>query len=67
MSSFRKRVPESQTKLPPATRLNPHSAQLLVSTGVPSLDDLLGGGLPVGGILMIEEDRQTGYSNTLLS
>ncbi|KAJ2850016.1 Elongator subunit elp4 [Coemansia brasiliensis] len=67
MSSFRKRVPESQVKLPPATRLNPHSAQLLVSTGVPSLDDLLGGGMPVGGILMIEEDRQTGYSNTLLS
>ncbi|KAJ2340089.1 Elongator subunit elp4, partial [Coemansia sp. RSA 2618] len=67
MSSFRKRVPESQSKLPPGTRLNAHSAQLLVSTGVPSLDDLLGGGLPVGGILMVEEDRQTGYSNTLLS
>ncbi|KAJ2841230.1 Elongator subunit elp4, partial [Coemansia erecta] len=40
---------------------------LLISTGVPSLDDLLGGGLPVGGVLLIEEDRKTGYSNTLLS
>ncbi|KAJ2908300.1 Elongator subunit elp4 [Coemansia aciculifera] len=67
MSSFRKRLPTSQPKPPPATRINPHSAQLLVSTGVPSLDDVLGGGLPVGGVLLIEQDRQTGYSNTLLS
>ncbi|KAJ2703896.1 Elongator subunit elp4 [Coemansia sp. IMI 203386] len=66
-SSFRKRAPAGQAKPPPATRLNTHSAQLLVSTGVPSLDDVLGGGLPVGGVLLIEEDRQTGYSNTLLS
>ncbi|KAJ2394104.1 Elongator subunit elp4, partial [Coemansia sp. RSA 2603] len=66
-SSFRKRIPAGQAKQPPATRLNPHSAQLLVSTGVPSLDDVLGGGLPVGGVLLIEQDRQTGYSNTLLS
>ncbi|KAI8326096.1 PAXNEB-domain-containing protein [Martensiomyces pterosporus] len=67
MSSFRKRVPATQAKPPPATKLNPHSAQLLVSTGVPSLDDVLGGGLPVGGVLLIEQDRQTGYSSTLLS
>ncbi|KAJ2558649.1 Elongator subunit elp4 [Coemansia sp. RSA 1933] len=66
-SSFRKRVTATQPKLPPATKINPHNAQLLVSTGVPSLDDLLGGGLPVGGVLLIEEDRKTGYSNTLLS
>ncbi|KAJ2792977.1 Elongator subunit elp4 [Coemansia guatemalensis] len=68
MSSFRRNTAGQQTtKPPPATRLNPHSAQLLVSTGVPSLDDVLGGGLPVGGILLIEEDRQTDYSSTLLS
>ncbi|KAJ1667375.1 Elongator subunit elp4 [Coemansia sp. RSA 1813] len=66
-SSFRKRVSTNQPKLPPATKINPHNAQLLISTGVPSLDDLLGGGLPVGGVLLIEEDRKTGYSNTLLS
>ncbi|KAJ2721522.1 Elongator subunit elp4 [Coemansia sp. Benny D115] len=66
-SSFRKNAPAGQAKPPPATRLNPHSAQLLVSTGVPSLDDVLGGGLPVGGVLLIEQDRQTGYSSTLLS
>ncbi|KAJ2384125.1 Elongator subunit elp4, partial [Coemansia sp. RSA 2559] len=66
-SSFRKRVPANQPRLPPATKINPHNAQLLISTGVPSLDDLLGGGLPVGGVLLIEEDRKTGYSNTLLS
>ncbi|KAJ1730910.1 Elongator subunit elp4 [Coemansia sp. Benny D160-2] len=66
-SSFRKRTPANQPKLPPATKINPHNAQLLISTGVPSLDDLLGGGLPVGGVFLIEEDRRTGYSNTLLS
>ncbi|KAJ2858382.1 Elongator subunit elp4 [Coemansia erecta] len=66
-SSFRKRTPAGQAKPPSATRLNTHNAQLLVSTGVPSLDDVLGGGLPVGGVLLIEQDRQTGYSNTLLS
>ncbi|KAJ2740582.1 Elongator subunit elp4 [Coemansia sp. BCRC 34301] len=60
MSSFRKHLPASQPKPPPATRINPHSAQLLVSTGVPALDDVLGGGLPVGGVLLIEQDRQTG-------
>ncbi|KAJ2004334.1 Elongator subunit elp4 [Coemansia thaxteri] len=67
MSSFRKRVPATLPKPPPGTRVNPHSAQLLVSTGVPALDDVLGGGLPVGGVLLVEQDRQTGYSNTLLS
>ncbi|KAJ1731974.1 Elongator subunit elp4 [Coemansia biformis] len=67
MSSFRKRTSAPQAKLPPATRLNPHSGQLLVSTGVPALDDVLGGGLPVGGILLVEEDRHTGYSGALLS
>ncbi|KAJ2717161.1 Elongator subunit elp4 [Coemansia spiralis] len=67
MSSFRKRATASQPALPPGTRLNPHSGTLLMSTGVPALDDVLGGGLPVGGILLIEEDRRTGYSSTLLS
>ncbi|KAJ2784472.1 Elongator subunit elp4 [Coemansia javaensis] len=67
MSSFRRHAPAAQPKPPPATRINPHSAQLLVSTGVPALDDVLGGGLPVGGILLVEEDRQTGYSAVLMS
>ncbi|KAJ1982901.1 Elongator subunit elp4 [Dimargaris xerosporica] len=67
MSSFRKRVPSKQPKLPPGTKLSPHNGQVLVSTGVPSLDDVLGGGLPVGSICLVLADRRTGYSNMLLN
>lgn len=41
MSSFKKRVQTSQAKLPQGTRLSPYNGQLLISTGVPSLDDIL--------------------------
>lgn len=37
--------------------------QLLVSTGIPSLDFYLGGGIPVGSILLIEEDEASSYSS----
>ncbi|KAJ1973011.1 Elongator subunit elp4 [Dimargaris verticillata] len=67
MSSFRKRVPSKQPKLPPGTKLSPHNGQVLVSTGVPSLDDVLGGGLPAGSICLVLADRRTGYSNMLLN
>lgn len=33
--------------LPLGTKLSIHNGQLLTSTGVPSLDEVLGGGLPV--------------------
>ncbi len=41
MSSFKKRVQTNQTKIPQGTRLSPYNGQLLISTGVPSLDDIL--------------------------
>ncbi|KAJ1915327.1 Elongator subunit elp4 [Mycoemilia scoparia] len=47
--------------------MSPHKAQVLTSTGIPSLDDVLGGGLPVGSILLVKEDRQSEYSRTVLS
>ncbi|KAJ1969620.1 Elongator subunit elp4 [Dispira parvispora] len=65
MSSFKKRVASNQPKLPPGTKLSSHNGQVLVSTGVSSLDDVLGGGLPVGSILLVLSDRKTNYSRVL--
>lgn len=63
--SFKRRQ-QQQPKLPPGSRLSAYNGQLLISTGVPSLDDILGGGLPVGTVLLIREDRATAYAQLLL-
>ncbi|XP_034239962.1 elongator complex protein 4 [Thrips palmi] len=47
----RNRIPYIQ-----GTRQSVQNAQILASSGVPSLDHVLGNGLPVGTILLIEED-----------
>ncbi len=54
MSSFKRRVQSNQPA--PAKGSQPHSGSaslLQVSTGILSLDDLLGGGLPLGHVLVI--------------
>jgi elongator complex protein 4 len=38
----------------------------LTSTGIPSIDDVFGGGLPLGSVLLIKEDRSTSYATTML-
>ncbi|KAH3890406.1 elongator complex protein 4-like [Dreissena polymorpha] len=43
-----------------------YNNQLLVSSGIPSLDHLLGGGLAVGTVLLIEEDVFGNYSRLML-
>ncbi|KNE66763.1 hypothetical protein AMAG_11258 [Allomyces macrogynus ATCC 38327] len=48
--------------LPAGTRLSAHNGQVLVSTGIASLDDLLGGGQPLGTVLVLDEDIGTGYA-----
>ncbi|CAG05700.1 unnamed protein product, partial [Tetraodon nigroviridis] len=50
----------------PGSRPSVQNGQLLVSTGVTSLDYLLGGGLAVGTVLLIEEDRYDSYSRMIL-
>ncbi|KAI8330560.1 Elongator complex protein 4 [Blakeslea trispora] len=64
--SFKKRNADQQPKLPSGSRLSAYNGQLLISTGVPSLDDILGGGQPVGTIMLIKEDRATTYAQLLL-
>lgn len=64
--SFKKRNVDQQPKLPGGSRLSAYNGQLLISTGVPSLDDILGGGQPVGTIMLIKEDRATTYAQLLL-
>ncbi|KAE8606801.1 hypothetical protein XENTR_v10010872 [Xenopus tropicalis] len=64
-TSFKRKV---RGKFPaiPGTRPSVHNGQLLVSTGVPSLDHIIGGGLAVGTLLLIEEDTYGTYSHLLL-
>jgi elongator complex protein 4 len=54
MSSFKRRQPAPQVLQAPGTRLVPGSSSLFqISTGIPSLDDILGGGLPLGHVLTV--------------
>ena len=43
-----------------------HSNQLLTSTGTPHLDSLLGGGLPLGSLLLLQEDSGGSYGKLLV-
>ncbi|KAI7814363.1 elongator complex protein 4 [Triplophysa rosa] len=64
-TSFQKK---SRSKLVsiPGTRPSVQNGQLIVSTGVTSLDYVIGGGLAVGTLLLVEEDRYDSYSHMLL-
>ncbi|XP_065846056.1 elongator complex protein 4-like [Oscarella lobularis] len=66
MEKTKPAVRRRATALPRGTRLSVQNGQLLVSTGVPSVDQAIGGGLAVGTVLLIEEDAHSSYSEILL-
>ncbi|XP_020285862.1 elongator complex protein 4 [Pseudomyrmex gracilis] len=57
-----------KTKLPaiPGTKPSVKNAQLLISTGIPFLDNIIGGGLPIGSLFIIEEDKYGFYATIML-
>lgn len=61
-------IPKGSTRVPfiPGTKPSIKNAQLLISTGVPSLDHVIGGGLPIGSIFTIQEDTYGTYAKILL-
>ncbi|KAI5476000.1 elongator complex protein 4 [Pseudohyphozyma bogoriensis] len=63
LSSFRRRVTATPI---PGTRPSPYNSLPLLSTGLSSLDDLLGGGLPLSSSLLLEADTPTSYAELLL-
>ncbi|GLV31994.1 uncharacterized protein CBL_07753 [Carabus blaptoides fortunei] len=50
----------------PGTKLSVNNTQLLISSGIPSFDDIIGGGLAVGTVTLIEEDVTATYSKLIL-
>ncbi|KAM0746555.1 PAXNEB-domain-containing protein [Meredithblackwellia eburnea MCA 4105] len=64
MSSFRRRV---TTVSIPGTRPSPYNSLALLSTGLTSLDDILGGGIPLSTSILIEQDTPTAYADLLLN
>ncbi|XP_061078289.1 elongator complex protein 4 isoform X2 [Conger conger] len=64
-TSFQKKSRSNFISIP-GTRPSVQNGQLIVSTGVTSLDYVIGGGLAVGTLLLIEEDKYDSYSRMLL-
>ncbi|KAL4068230.1 Elongator complex protein 4 [Scleroderma yunnanense] len=61
--SFKRRTPSKQATLHAGTRVSPSSpSTILVSTGIPSLDDILGGGLPLScSLAILAPDHHSAY------
>jgi elongator complex protein 4 len=62
--SFR-RLNTNESLPPPGVKISVHNHQTLTSSGVSSLDELLGGGIPLGRIFLLKQDRFSGYSDVL--
>ena len=63
MSSFKRRVVATPL---PGSRPSPYNSLPLLSTGLSTIDDLLGGGLPLSSSLLIQSDALTSYADLLL-
>eukprot|EP00040_Diaphanoeca_grandis_P011543 m.59247 g.59247 ORF g.59247 m.59247 type:complete len:401 (-) comp22677_c0_seq2:697-1899(-) len=65
VSSFVKRGKSAKAGVsthPKGTRPSPSNAQLLTATGTTSLDYLLGGGVAIGTVMLVDEDQHGSYS-----
>lgn len=65
-SSFKKKSSRGRLTYPAGTKISLNNNQLLISSGVPSLDTLLGGGVAVGTVVLVEEDNYGCYAKTLV-
>ncbi|KAI6031905.1 PAXNEB-domain-containing protein [Pisolithus microcarpus] len=63
--SFKRRIPSNHANSPPGTRISPSSpSTVLISTGIPSLDDVLGGGLPLScSSVVLVPDNHSAYGD----
>lgn len=63
--SFKRRIPPDHANSPPGTRISPSSpSTVLISTGIPSLDDVLGGGLPLScSSVVLAPDHHSAYGD----
>jgi elongator complex protein 4 len=65
--TFKKKVSSTPNiRLPSGTRLNSNGTLLLTSSGISSLDTFIGGGLPIGSLLLIYEDKNANLSDSIL-
>ncbi|KAK3745864.1 hypothetical protein QZH41_013222 [Actinostola sp. cb2023] len=65
-TSFKKKTGRGRAVFIPGTRPSIHNNQLLVSTGIPSMDAVFGGGVAVGTVLLIEEDNYGCYARQIM-
>ena len=65
--TFKKKVSSTNAvRLPAGTRLNANGTLLLTSTGISSLDAFLGGGLPIGSLVLVYEDPNSTLADSIL-
>ncbi|BFZ03948.1 hypothetical protein BsWGS_06987 [Bradybaena similaris] len=64
-TSFRKKARVKVGQIV-GTKPSLYNNQLLISTGIPSLDYVIGGGLAVGTVLLVEEDTYGSYAKLML-
>ncbi|KAA1110345.1 hypothetical protein PGT21_018632 [Puccinia graminis f. sp. tritici] len=71
MSSFKRNLKpnnpnQAPSSYPTGFHPSPYNGVPTASTGIASLDDLLGGGLPISSSFLIDEDEDGGYGKLIL-
>eukprot|EP00761_Pharyngomonas_kirbyi_P003939 gb/GECH01003943.1/.p1 GENE.gb/GECH01003943.1/~~gb/GECH01003943.1/.p1 ORF type:complete len:490 (+),score=159.39 gb/GECH01003943.1/:1-1470(+) len=64
-STFTLKGRHAKKKYPSGTKPSVHNGQLLVSTGLNDLDGIIGGGIPLGTIILLKEDTRSQYAQYL--